>query len=144
MLLSLWVCCICIYSSCTANTFHENYYRQDERGVYQDLWSPQTQYQSVEHYLLQLMANPATYGTHTEIMKANQLSNSQVRSTFAGRPCPLPPGLNASDLLYSSEHFSTLRYSYTNSSSSAVSHFTLHTVFLYYTVYQQLPRSQIL
>ena len=32
---------------------------------------PQTQYQSVEHYL-QLMENPTTYATHTEIVAANQ------------------------------------------------------------------------
>ena len=36
------------------------------------------QYQSVENYL-QLMANPATYATHTEIAAANQLYNIQVR-----------------------------------------------------------------
>ena len=37
------------------------------------LGSPQTQYQSVGHYYLQLMENPTTYATHTEIVAANQL-----------------------------------------------------------------------
>ena len=43
----------------------------DKRGVHQGFGSPQTQYQSVEHYL-QLMQNPITYATHTEVVAANQ------------------------------------------------------------------------
>ena len=43
-----------------------------EDYINQGFGSPQTQqYQSVEHYL-QIMENPTTYATHTEIVAANQ------------------------------------------------------------------------
>ena len=44
----------------------------DKRGLHQGFGSPQTQYQSVEHYL-QLMDNPTTYATHIGVVAGNQL-----------------------------------------------------------------------
>ena len=50
----------------------------------QGFGSPQTQYHSVEHYL-QLMENPTTYATHTEIVAANQSINVEhPRATGIG------------------------------------------------------------
>ena len=45
--------------------------------------------QSIEHYL-QLMENPTTYVTYTEIVAANQLMNVQLqeRLALAGQPYP--------------------------------------------------------
>ena len=71
--------------------------------------SPQLQYTSVQHYL-QLMAHPAAYGTHNEIIAANHLYNLDIRITFLGHPYPQPPTANQLDVLYGNEHYQTLSY----------------------------------
>ena len=45
----------------------------DKRGVHQGFGSPQTQYQSVEHYFQLMEILPRTPYIHTEIVAANQL-----------------------------------------------------------------------
>ena len=86
--------------------------------------SPQTHYHSVDHYR-QLMADPSTYATHTEIVAANQLYNIQIPITFAGEPYPTVPGANTCGVLYSNEHYSTLQFN-SPSSSKVIVHFAYY------------------
>ena len=92
------------------NTFHLALSAKINEEYLKMFGSPQTQYQSVEHYP-ERMANPATFATHIEIVIVNQLYNIHVRMMLAGNLYPIPPGANTFDVLYSNEHTSTLRYS---------------------------------
>lgn len=70
---------------------------------------PDQTYSSVQHYL-QLMAHPYAYATYVESTAAEQLYNINIRVTHAGQPFPNPPSPNTCDVIYSHEHYCTLRY----------------------------------
>ena len=98
------------------NTFHQAVTTGMNEECIKISGSLQTRYQSVDHYL-QLIANPSTYATHTEILAVNQLYNIQIQMRFAVEPYPTPPGANTRDVLYTNEHYSTLQFNNISSSS---------------------------